>query len=58
MILFVLNLGFAFKIRKSLENLISCHVGVIDRLCGVYWSEFLATDPKARIRFPALPEKK
>jgi hypothetical protein len=23
----------------------------------VYWSEFLATDPKARVRFPALPKK-
>jgi hypothetical protein len=25
--------------------------------CGL-WSEFLATDPEARFRFPALPEKK
>jgi hypothetical protein len=24
----------------------------------VYWSEFLATDPEARVRFPGLPEKK
>jgi hypothetical protein len=24
----------------------------------VYWSEFLATDPVARVRFPALPEEK
>jgi hypothetical protein len=24
----------------------------------VYWSEFLATDPEAQVRFPALPEKK
>jgi hypothetical protein len=24
----------------------------------VCWSEFLATDPEARVRFPALPEKK
>jgi hypothetical protein len=23
----------------------------------VWWSEFLATDPEARVRFPALPEK-
>jgi hypothetical protein len=23
-----------------------------------WWSEFLATDPEARFRFPALPEKK
>jgi hypothetical protein len=22
-----------------------------------WWSEFLATDPEARVRFPALPEK-
>jgi hypothetical protein len=24
----------------------------------VQWSEFLATDPEALVRFPALPEKK
>jgi hypothetical protein len=24
----------------------------------VYWSEFLATDPEARVRFPALSDKK
>jgi hypothetical protein len=24
----------------------------------VSWAEFLATDPEARVRFPALPEKK
>jgi hypothetical protein len=24
----------------------------------VLWSEFLATDPEARVQFPALPEKK
>jgi hypothetical protein len=24
----------------------------------VWWSEFLATDPEARVRFPALPKKK
>jgi hypothetical protein len=24
----------------------------------VWWSEFLATDSEARVRFPALPEKK
>jgi hypothetical protein len=24
----------------------------------VWWSEFLTTDPEARVRFPALPEKK
>jgi hypothetical protein len=23
----------------------------------VWWSEFLATDPEARVRFPALPKK-
>jgi hypothetical protein len=22
----------------------------------VYWSEFLATDPETRVRFPALPD--
>jgi hypothetical protein len=25
---------------------------------AVWWSEFLATDPEARVRFPALPKKK
>jgi hypothetical protein len=30
-----------------------------DRLCClVVWSEFLATDLEAQVRFPALPEKK
>jgi hypothetical protein len=29
----------------------------MDRLCGLV-VEFLATDPEARVRFPALPEKK
>jgi hypothetical protein len=29
-----------------------------DRLCDLVGSEFLATDPEDRIRFPALPEKK
>jgi hypothetical protein len=24
----------------------------------VYWSEFLATDPEARVRVPALPQEK
>jgi hypothetical protein len=24
----------------------------------VWWSEFLAIDPEARVRFPALPENK
>jgi hypothetical protein len=28
-----------------------------DCLCGLV-SEFLATDPEARVRFPALPKKK
>jgi hypothetical protein len=25
---------------------------------AVWWSEFLATDPEARVRFPTIPEKK
>jgi hypothetical protein len=39
---------------------ISCFLGTNDRLCGlvVEWSEFLATDSEARVRFPALPKKK
>jgi hypothetical protein len=28
----------------------------MDHLCGLV--QFLATDPEARVRFPALPEKK
>jgi hypothetical protein len=30
----------------------------LGRLCGLVVSEFLATDPEARVRFPTLPEKK
>jgi hypothetical protein len=26
------------------------------RLCGLVWSQFLATDPEVRVRFPALPD--
>jgi hypothetical protein len=37
----------------------------IENMCGTHyetasvveWSEFLATDPEARVRFPALPYK-
>jgi hypothetical protein len=29
---------------------------VRDRASVVQWSEFLATDPEARVRFPALPD--
>jgi hypothetical protein len=36
---------------------LSCVFKQMDRLCGLE-SEFLATDPEARVRFPALPEKK
>jgi hypothetical protein len=32
---------------------VSCRTASVVR-----WSEFLATDPEARVRFPALPEKK
>jgi hypothetical protein len=31
---------------------------VLPTASAVYCSEFLATDPEARVRFPALPEKK
>jgi hypothetical protein len=34
------------------------HVFVIATASVVWWSEFLATDPVARVRFSALPEKK
>jgi hypothetical protein len=33
-------------------------VVVIALVYNDLWSEFLATDPEARVRFPALPEKK
>jgi hypothetical protein len=32
-------------------------VGASPTASVVQWSEFLATDPEARVRFPALPEK-
>jgi hypothetical protein len=44
---------------------IRVHEGKIWPICYIFltasvvwWSEFLATDPEARVRFPALPEKK
>jgi hypothetical protein len=36
------------EIRKVSQN--------CNRLCGQVVREFLATDPEARVRFPALPE--
>jgi hypothetical protein len=36
---------------------LTLHVKIVDRLCGLVVL-FLATDPEARVRFPALPEKK
>jgi hypothetical protein len=35
-----------------------CADGYIYIYIYIYMSEFLATDPEARVRFPALPEKK
>jgi hypothetical protein len=34
-----------------------CFIIYFSRLIS-QWSEFLATDPEARVRFPALPDKK
>jgi hypothetical protein len=31
-----------------------CHITTTASV--VYWSEFLATDPEVRVRFPALPD--
>jgi hypothetical protein len=40
----------------ALPNIV--HIGMIVTASVVWWSEFMATDPEARVRFPALPEKK
>jgi hypothetical protein len=42
-----------FIITSEFGNLYSLRTASV-----VQWSEFLATDPEARVRFPALPEKK
>jgi hypothetical protein len=36
--------------------IIFIHIGYRETV--VWWSEYLATDPEARVRFPALQEKK
>jgi hypothetical protein len=43
----VLTPGFPVK---------DAYVITIDRLCGLVPSEFRATDPEVRVRFPALPD--
>jgi hypothetical protein len=46
----VLDLQMAFKIPYAYDySYVTAFV--------VYWSEFLATDPVVRVRFPALPKK-
>jgi hypothetical protein len=32
------------------------NLGAFEIYSVVWWSEFLATDPEARVRFPALPD--
>jgi hypothetical protein len=39
-------------------NLVNSHGRVVETASVVWWSEFLATDPEARVRFPALPKKR
>jgi hypothetical protein len=58
-------LGIVFKL-EFLNDLLQCNqihtklqLYVTSLTASVVWcSEFLATDPVARVRFPALPEKK
>jgi hypothetical protein len=46
--------------RKHEENgsIISNNITSFQTASVVQWSEFLATDPEVRVRFPALPETK
>jgi hypothetical protein len=44
--------------RRSSKQEIIIIIITIMTASVVQWSEFLATDPEARVRFPALPEKK
>jgi hypothetical protein len=39
-----------------LQNLILSRLNMFMTAFIVYWSEFLATDPEVRFRFPALPD--
>jgi hypothetical protein len=45
------------KLYKNSQSIIQ-NVWYSGTASVVYWSEFLATDPEARARFQALPEKK
>jgi hypothetical protein len=42
--------------RNDNTNLVKFFISLTASV--VWWSEFLAKDPEARVRFPALPEKK
>jgi hypothetical protein len=44
-----------FRIADNLVDISTVCLLNVDCLCGL---EFLATDSEARVRFPALPEKK
>jgi hypothetical protein len=69
----VTSTEFLFKIFEGdfiKRNVVSVHDDIRDNGCivpqcvtlasasVVKWSEFLTTDPEARVRFPALPKKK
>jgi hypothetical protein len=59
-LLFVLQLYMTY-ILLQLQNKTNAIYNVIYiymTASVILWSEFLATDPEARVRFPALPEKK
>jgi hypothetical protein len=43
----------SFSRRTQLRGVMCIHLPSSE-----FWSEFLATDPEAQFRFPALPEKK
>jgi hypothetical protein len=40
----------------DVKNILTC-MCCVRTASVVSWSDFLATDPEARVRFPALPEK-
>jgi hypothetical protein len=49
-----------FEFKESLFTRHNNYYSICRKLTAsvVYWSEFLATDPEARVGFPALPKKK
>jgi hypothetical protein len=51
------NACVILKQRMLLEIYVHWYY-IVQTASVVYWSEFLATDPEARVRFPALPKIK